>query len=728
MKNLVIVESLAKAKTIEKYLNTSKVLKPLGAFKVVASFGHIDNLPPKELGIDIDAGFAIKYQLLSDKKKVTDGLKTAAKDADVVWIASDADFEGEKIADSLRSFLKLKNYKRVTFTEITQQALERALQNPREIDKSMVDAQETRRVLDRLVGYKLSPLLWKRYTGGSSMALSAGRVQSAVMHALIEREVDIENFKSESYWYFHGDFTLHKKVEDVKLFKAGRVHKVDRFEEAHGLLKGLRNHFSIKGTSTKAVRQSSDLPYTTSSFQQDAYSKLGMGIKRSMQIAQELYENGHITYMRTDSYNISDVFKEGAQSYVKNTYGDAYWDGRSRQKKAKNAQEAHEAIRPSNVDVRELPGGGKVTGEHKRVYDLIWKRAVASLLKPAVFDELHAEVVDSSFPDDMCFLATEKRLRFNGYLVVYGFESEQYDLEATRTEMKTVVCERIVAKNTWSGPPQRFNDSSLVKMMEAEGIGRPSTYASILQKLTEKNYVNKTDIAGKEKVTKNLVFVPGKSLKEDTSKVVVGAEKNRMVPTEIGREIDTFLDEKFPYIVDRKFTSTLEGDLDLVAEGSKMKIDVLNVFWGRFGQDVQKEGSESKGRSKTKLETQKKEIKLNGKSYTIRLAKYGPVIEHTVDGQKKYIGLGQYIKYARKEYMDVNENDVTFLTRLPIVLKGSKGEEVAFQIGPYGLYGKSVKGNHKVPLKLALEFINNNGTMDPDAITKVVEYEKKPPK
>lgn len=725
MKNLVIVESLAKAKTIEKYLNSSKALKSLGSFKVVASFGHIDNLPPKELGIDIENGFGLQYQLLADKKKVTDDLKAKAKDADVVWLASDADYEGEKIADSLKTFLKLKNYKRVTFTEITQQALERSLQNPRKIDESLVDAQETRRILDRLVGYKLSPLLWKKYSTGGASALSAGRVQSAVMHALIEKEKAISAFQSESYWYFLADFNLHTKIEDVKLYYDTTVHKVDNIDTARKLLKALKNKFSVKDIKAKTVRQSPDAPYITSSFQQDAFSKLGLGIKRSMQIAQELYENGHITYMRTDSYNISDVFKETVHDYVSSTYGEEYWEGTTKKKKTKNAQEAHEAIRPTHIEQVSLPTDQKFTMDHKKVYDLIWKRTISSLMKPAVFDELLIKIADASFTEKMYFLATVKKLKFNGYLVVFGFQNETYSFDDIKQQIKTITCEVITAKNTWSNPPARYNDSSLIKMMETEGIGRPSTYASVLQKLTEKTYVIKTDISGEQKQTTNIIYKPGKPISEQVSHVLIGAEKTRMVPTEIGKEIDVYLSDKFPYIVDKTFTSTLEGDLDLIAEGDRQKIEVLNVFWSRFGKDVLREGGDLKGQPKKKLETESKEYVLNGVAYKVRIAKYGPVIEYLVDGQKKYIGITQYLKYMKKEYTDIDTNDISFLLRFPIMKKTSKGENVQFLMGPYGIYLKSSKGNHKIPLKMILEFIQSNGNLDPSTITKIVEYEKK---
>lgn len=719
MKNLVIVESLAKAKTIEKYLNTSKKLKDLGSFKVLASFGHVENLPKEELGIDIDNGFSIKYKILNDKKKIADDLKSKASHADVVWLASDADYEGEKIADSLKTLLKLKKYNRVTFTEITQKALEAALLQPRKINELMVDAQETRRILDRLVGYKLSPILWKKYNSGGKVALSAGRVQSAVMHALIQREKDIEEFQSESYWYVIGSFNIHAKVDDVKLHKAGRVYKVDNLETASTLLTDIRNIFSIKGIKTKQVKQYPDAPYITSSFQQDAFSKLGLSIKRSMQIAQDLYENGHITYMRTDSYHISDVFKAAAQAFVKGKYGETYWDGVIRKKNAKSAQEAHEAIRPTHIDVMSLES---MTADHRKVYELIWKRTVASLLKPAIFDEITVEIVDKSFEDDMYFLATIKKLHYNGYLIVYGMENDKYDVDNIKASIKTVTCNNIVAKNTWTSPPTRYNDSSLVKMMETEGIGRPSTYASIIQKLVEKNYVVKTDIPGDKKTTKDLIYKLNKKLTQESASVVIGAEKGRMVPTDIGMEIDVYLSSSFPYIIDSKFTSMLECDLDLIAEGEKRRLDVLNLFWNKFGKDVAKEGGDIRKGAKTQLKAQSNNILVDDVNYIVREAKYGPVIEF---GEKQYIGLTQYLKYVKKSYLDINENDIRFLTKFPIMKTDSSGKKVTFHLGPYGLYMKSESGNHKIPYKVILDFIKASGDISSKTITNILTNEVK---
>lgn len=725
--NLVIVESLAKAKTIEKYLNASKVLSPLGSFKVVASFGHIDNLPSKELGIDIENDFKIQYQHLPDKKKLIDELKTKAKACDIVWLASDADFEGEKIADSLCSTLRLKTYKRITFTEITQRALEHSFQNPRQIDRLLVDAQETRRILDRLVGYKISPLLWKTYTTTTGKALSAGRVQSAVMHIIIQRENDIAAFKSQSYWYFIGSFILHEKkdtsLNDVKLYHDGTILKLDSKKDAYDILRSLKNDFRIQEIKAKVSKQYPDAPYVTSSFQQDAYSKLGMSLKRSMQIAQELYENGYITYMRTDSCALSADFKNTAEEFVIETYGKEYWEGKTKVKKSKNAQEAHEAIRPTHIETKELPNTTSFTNDHKNVYEMIWKRTVASLMKPCEYNELHIQIVDTSMVStDMYFLANIKKVKWNGFQIVYGLKNDIDDMEKLKNSIKGVSCIDILAKNTWSNPPSRFNESSLVKVMEQEGIGRPSTYSSTIQKLVDKSYIIKSDIAGEKRETRNILYVPKKQLQEQISYVEVGDEKSKMVPTSIGKEIDLCVEKWFSYIVDSNFTSLLEKDLDKIAEGTKKKMELLNTFWETFKKDISTASKEIKQTHKTTLKTESNIINVDGHEYNVRIAKFGPVIEYQKDGAKAFIGLQQYLKYMKKEYLDIDEDDIRFLIKLPIKVRGVNGEEANCLLGPYGLYLKTSTSNHKIPMFAIQDFIKSGGKMEATIVTKILEY------
>jgi DNA topoisomerase-1 len=513
-----------------------------------------------------------------------------------------------------------------------------------------------------------------------------------------------------------------EKISDVKLFDENGVVKIKSKDDARKLLEGLKNKFTISDIKTRQAKQSPDPPFITSSLQQEAYAKHSFGIKKTMQLAQELYENGHITYMRTDSYNLSDDFKQAAQAFVNDVYGDTYWDGgaSAKKRKAKNSQEAHEAIRPTDPHLTELPAGGKFTNDHRKLYDLIWKRTIASLLKQAIFDEMVIYIKDRSMiANTMAFVANIRRVKYNGYLVVYGQRNESYDFQKFKDSIKGITCDGILAKNTWSSPPARFNDSSIIKVLENEGIGRPSTYASILTKLLEKNYVIKTDVAGVSKPTVNFIFNNGK-ITEEKSEVVIGAEKTRLVPTNIGREIDAYLSERFPYIVDKRFTSTMEGDLDQIAVGDKSRDDVLNVFWGTFAKDLAAETQIKQ--AKKKIETEANTFTVNGKNVNVRIARYGPVIEVMNGSEKKFIPLTNYLKYKKKEYMDVDESDIKFLMKFPVSVTGSQGEHATLEMGPYGIYMKSAAGNHRMPFRMIMDVINNGGKIDPEEVTSVINY------
>jgi DNA topoisomerase I len=734
MKNLVIVESLTKAKTIEKYLNTNPRLKSLGSFKVVASFGHVDNLPAKELGVDVGDNFKLKYQILPDKAKLVDELKAKAKEVDLVWLASDSDYEGEKISDSLRSILKLKKYNRVTFTEITSSALEKSFLAPRKIDENMVDAQETRRILDRLVGFTVSPLLWKRYRTNMASALSAGRVQSALMHVIIDRENEIVNFKPRAYWYFMGDFKLKmarndsNDLEEVKLYKGDTMCKMESAKDVQKLLGRLKDDFKVTDTRVKETKKSADMPYITSSLQQDAYNKNGSSIKRTMQLAQELYEKGYITYMRTDSYNISEDFKEKAEAFINKSYGTQYFGGGSTKRRAgKSAQEAHEAIRPSYLETKaeDLPFGP----EHKKLYDMIWKRTVAYFMKPCIMDELQIKIADRSFDKDLYFSAVFSKVKFNGYMIVYGVKNEVYDfqkyLSALNTGNYSLDCKKVLAKNTWQSPPQRYNDSSIIKVLETEGIGRPSTYSSILSKLLEKQYLVKSDIQGTPHETLNYVYEKGK-ITGEKGNVVIGAEKTRLVPSNIGMEIDKFVSENFDYIVDKKFTANMETDLDHIAMGESKKLQVLGVFWKQFNADVTKAGKTYPG-TKIALESQRTSVNVNGVDYILRHAKYGPVIEYTdtETNDKKYVNMKPYLKYVRKELSDVGKEEVAFIMSLPRSVAVVDGKPVELAYGPYSMYLKHADKNYRMPMKLILAVVNG-GVLTKDEVVSVLTYVKKP--
>jgi DNA topoisomerase-1 len=722
MKNLVIVESPAKAKTIAKYLNSNKSLKSLGSFIVTSSMGHIRDLKKKELGIDIANDFEPQYQVTDEKVKTVAELKKKAAECDMIWLASDYDREGEGIAMHLKEVLKLKKYKRITFTEITAKALENAILNPRLIDENLVASQETRRILDRLVGFKVSPVLWKKYRTENMSGLSAGRVQSAVMHIILEREKAIREFDSGSYWYFLGDFVLQMgksekhNLKETRLYKGDTVYKEQSKDKVVQLLKSLENKFTISDIKSKETKKNADLPFITSSLQQEANNKFSFPLKRTMQLAQELYEKGHITYMRTDSYTISDDFKEAARRYIVNEYGEHYYSGGSSKKKVqKNAQEAHEAIRPTDVNV--LKDDLELTGDHKKLYEMIWKRTVAYFMKPCISDELDIKICDTSFvgrSTDMYFLSTFSKVKFNGFMILYGASNEQYDFSSYISSIKAnkynIKCNNILAKNTWSNPPQRFNESSIIKVLEAEGIGRPSTYASIMSKLFEKKYIMKSDVSGVEKETCSYIYDNGR-IKEEKGKVTIGQERTRLVPTQIGEEIDAFLSDNFSYIVDKSFTSNMEADLDRIAEGDRNKLEVLKGFWSVLRNDLNR--FDNYKATKTVLKTEKFAYNIGDKDYIVRVAKYGPVIEYVDNsGTKKYINLKPYMKYFRKELSDIGEDDITMLTRLPKNLAVIEGNEFDFVYGPYGFYGKYKETNIKLPLRTIMNILKNAVTDD----------------
>jgi len=717
--NLVIVESPAKCKTISKYLNASKELKPYGKFIVVASMGHIRDLPKKELGIDVDHGFKVSYKVTDDKKKVVADLLKKRKEAHFVWLATDADLEGAAISNSIKEELKLtpKNYKRITFTEITPRALEQSIQNAGDIDYRKVEAQETRRILDRLVGFKLSPLLWSRYKG--VLGLSAGRVQSAALNILVQKENEIQEFSTQNYWSVSGSF---KDLEDVKLYgKDNKVWKDTNKTNVQKLLKGMSSKFKVIETKSRQTRVKPDLPFITSTLQQEAHSRFGFTIKRTMALAQELYENGHITYMRTDSYAISADFTGASKEYIKQTFGDVYLGGededRKKKKSNKGAQEAHEAIRPTKVDQRDIG----LNGDLQKLYEMIWKRTVAYFMKPAIYDEIDMKIVEPKIltPEGMYFLATFKKCKFNGFQILYDVANEKYNFDQLLKMAKQFepVCQSIMARNTWMSPPSRYNEGSLVKVLEQEGIGRPSTYATILAKLIDKQYCIKTDIKGIEKEVLHMKIVPGKvgSYEEIKDVALICAERSRFVPTDIGKNILTFLEGPFDYIIDRQFTAHMEADLDKIAEGEKTKLEVLNSFWKRFGADVTVQ-QKIKG-PKQLIENQNKQLSVNGVVYTIRIAKYGPVIQN----DKQFIGLKPYLKYCKKEYMDIDEDDIKFLLSMPVKIGTFRGKDVMLVYGPYGFYVKYDGTNVKLYDNVIIQYIKTK-EIDMKDIVKSIEY------
>ena len=721
--NLVIVESPAKAKTIAKYLNQNPALSRYGDFKVMSSMGHIRDLDKKDMGIDVQNDFKARYVMDAKKQKVVRELKSAQKDARKVWLASDFDREGEAIAMHLKYVLGLKcplqDYARITFTEITPKALERAIEAPRDIDYNLVDAQETRRVLDRLVGFSLSPVLWKNFSidSKSLLGMSAGRVQSAVLHMVVEKEREIEALtEDKSYWHVLGDFTvLGQDVSGVHLYQGKTIKIITNPEEARQVLSDIQGEFYLDGIVKGTLRKNPELPYITSSLQQDAYNKLGFPMKKAMKLAQDLYEAGHITYMRTDSYNLSDDFKQQARSWVQNKYGTAYVADEQQMRRKRtnaNAQEAHEAIRPTCPALLSSQLAERFSGEHKRLYDLIWKRALASQMAACVSNERKIKIKDKSFSDtDMYFSCTCSRIFFPGYMIVYGVEkhtdAEFHDMEDAQDNK--VLWHQLAARHTWSSPPARYNESSMVRLLEKEGIGRPSTYASIMTKLFEKQYVTKKDIPGKDCLAEHYVRKPlrskksGLDIQKQSTTVTVGKENNKVVPTPIGIQIDAFLSEHFAYIVDKAFTANMEGDLDKIAQAQKDKLDMLKRFWDKLEKDIQQTTQELKTTPKIKCEQEKNVIRdeETGVNYTIREAKYGPVIAYELSNpstkkkEAKYIPLKGYLATTKKDlFKDISLDDIQFLQSFPHKIGMLEdGQEALMAYGPYGFYARIISAD-----------------------------------
>ena len=735
IKNLIIVESPAKAKTITKYLNASKALRHLGKFSVMASMGHIRDLKNRELSVDVDNDFATHYEVLKDKVKLVEELKQKTKMVENVYLAADYDREGEAISEHIRETLGLKKYYRITFTEITPKALEKAILSPRLIDDNLVDAQETRRVLDRLVGFKISPLLWKKYNA-NKIHLSAGRVQSAVLHIIREKEEEIKNFNTEKYWYFNGNFNLQMvdelhKLEDVKLYDSDRVFKIDNdLSSVKTYLSQITNKFYITDLKSRLLKQNPDLPFITSTLQQEAYSKHGFPLKRTMALAQDLYEKGYITYMRTDSYNISDDFKKDASQYILETYGDQYYEAvQKKTKTSKNAQEAHEAIRPTNVNNTTITELG-FTLDHKKLYDLIWKRTVAYFMKAVIYDELEIRIHDKGLPKSAYFQSSFKKVKFNGFMILYGVKNETYNFEKYINTIKqknySIACLSILARNTWTSPPARYSEASIIKTLENESIGRPSTFATILTKLFEKHYVIKSDVRGVDKDVVHVLYEPSKPITEKKEVITIGHERSKLVPSDIGIEIDKFMENNFNYIIDRKFTATMEEDLDKIAEGVVTKTDVLSLFWKTFGTDVEKVENVKKS-EKVKIAPEQLNYTINGINYIIRLTKFGPVIQykpHQNAEQDKYIDIKAYLKYTNKSYTNVSKEDVVFLTNLPRKIATINGYDLMLTAGPYGLYFKYNDENVKIPLKMIKRLLDPEESISIPELDNVIQFHK----
>ncbi|EMQ96434.1 DNA topoisomerase I [Xanthomarina gelatinilytica] len=667
-KNLVIVESPAKAKTIEKFLGKD--------FKVESSFGHIADLPSKELGVDVDGDFKPKYEVSKDKKAVVKKLKDLAQKAEMVWLASDEDREGEAIAWHLAESLNLdKNKtKRIVFHEITKSAIQKAIENPRGIDYDLVDAQQARRVLDRIVGYELSPVLWRKVKGG----LSAGRVQSVSVRLIVEREREIQNFKPEASYRIDAEFSN----EAGQAFKAKLPKNFSTKEEAQAFLeKNATAQFKVAELEKKPAKKSPAAPFTTSTLQQEASRKLYFSVSKTMTLAQRLYEAGLITYMRTDSVNLSDDARKGAQAEIESAYGSKFSKPRNYKGKTKGAQEAHEAIRPTDFSVHSVD----IDRDQARLYDLIWKRAIASQMSDAKLERTTVKISASTHND--IFTANGEVITFEGFLKVYleGTDDEDSEQEGMLPAMKTneaLLNNYITATERYTRAPYRYTEASLVKQLEELGIGRPSTYAPTISTIQNRNYVEKGTVEGVERNYSQLTLKNGQ-VKEKVLTEKVGSDKGKLVPTDIGMIVTDFLVNHFEHILDYNFTAKVEEDFDDIAEGKVDWTKMMKDFYKDFHptvEDVQENAERESG--ERVLGTDPK----TGRQVSVRLGKFGPMVQiGTAEEEEK----PQFASLSPDQQL----NTITFeeamdLFKLPKQLGTYQGKGVEVNNGRFGPYVK----------------------------------------
>lgn len=664
-KNLVIVESPAKAKTIEKFLGAD--------YQVESSFGHISDLPSKEIGVDIANNFKPKYEVSPDKKAVVKKLKDLAKKANIVWLASDEDREGEAIAWHLYEELGLKpeNTKRIVFHEITKSAIKKAIENPRDIDYNLVNAQQARRVLDRLVGYELSPILWKKVKGG----LSAGRVQSVAVRLIVEREKEIINFSAETFYNVTATFsTLEGKLVKAKLDKKFKSEK----EAEQFLQTNIGAEYKVSGLETKPGKKSPAAPFTTSTLQQEAARKLYFPVGKTMRVAQRLYESGLITYMRTDSVNLSQEATKAAQAEILSQYGEKYSKPRSYVNKAKGAQEAHEAIRPTDMSRHSV----SMDRDESRLYELIWKRTIASQMSDAKLERTHVDIVANKHSE--VFNASGEVLLFDGFLKVYleGHDDEEEEQEGMLPAMKVdekLLSKLITATQKFSRPPARYSEAALVKKLEELGIGRPSTYAPTISTVIARNYVEKGISEGEERAYK-VIQLKDDAVKAQTQTEKVGANKGRMIPTDIGIIVTDFLVKNFASIMDYNFTAKVEEDFDEIAAGNQDWTDMMNTFYSHFNpivKDVEENAERESG--ERILGTDPK----SGKPVSVRLGRFGPMaqIGSPEDEEKQFASLN-----PNQNIGTITLEEALELFLLPKQLGEYKGETVETNVGRYGPY------------------------------------------
>ena len=675
--NLVIVESPAKAKTIEKFLGKDYVVK--------SSFGHIRDLSKKGLGIDIDAHFAPDYEILPDKRKVVDELSKLSKSVDTVWLASDEDREGEAIAWHLAEVLDLPvdKTKRIVFHEITKPAILHAIETPRTIDMNLVNAQQARRVLDRIVGFELSPVLWKKV----KPSLSAGRVQSVAVRLIVEREREIIAFQSTPYYRVVAQF--YRTDDQAKtLFKAELGTRFENKEQAEEFLrKSIGAAYTVTKVEEKPAKRYPAAPFTTSTLQQEAGRKLGMSVAQTMSVAQHLYEQGLITYMRTDSVNLSQQAIAQCKTEITSLFGEKYSAAHNYKTKTKGAQEAHEAIRPSYIDRMHIEG----TPAEKRLYELIWKRTVASQMVPADIDRTTIAIgVDGT---QWQYGATGEVIRFDGFLRLYSESTDDETSESSEAalpklvEGEKVTATQVTATERFTAPPARYNEASLVKKLEELGIGRPSTYAPTITTIINRGYVVKQNREEQRRAYTQLTLGAQGRITEKNLTESFGKEKNRLSPTDIGMVVNDYLESQFSQIMDYNFTANVEKEFDRIADGKITWSQMIEDFYGPFHKMVDKAiGTQNDKSAQVRILGTDP---ATGHTVKARIGRYGPMVEiEGAEGEKsRFASLkkGQLIA-------SITLDEALELFALPRNLGKYEGEDLIVGIGRYGAYvryGKS---------------------------------------
>lgn len=713
IENLVIVESPAKAKTIEKYLGKD--------FRVMSSFGHIRDLKKKNLGIDIENDFAPEYEIPKEKAKVVGELKKAAAESKNIWIASDEDREGEAIAWHLVNVLNLdlSTTKRIVFHEITRDAITNAIMSPRQVDMNLVNSQQARRILDRLVGFEISPVLWKKV----QPSLSAGRVQSVAVRLIVEREREIISFKPESSFRVTGVFDIEKDTAGNTLIKAEAAKRFPGEKDALEFLELCRNaEFKVANITVKPGTRSPAPPFTTSTLQQEAYRKLGFSVSQTMTVAQKLYEAGKITYMRTDSTNLSKLALSKSREVIVNEFGEKYSKTRQFRTKSKGAQEAHEAIRPAYLESPAITGNQN----EKKLYELIWKRTIASQMADAEVERTTIGIAMNNSP--VTFSAAGEVIKFDGFLKVYTESSDSENGDEEKSIIPPVkkgmplYYDTITATQKYTSPLPRYTEASLVKKLEELGIGRPSTYAPTISTIQNRGYVMREDRPGEKRNLKIATLSKG-NISSTTKTEMAGKEKSKLFPQDIGMIVNDFLVENFPEIVDYNFTAEVEEQFDKIAEGKIKWTGMLNKFYAPFHKTVE-----------TTLEknTRKTAVRIlgndpaTGEQVSVRMGRFGPVAqigEQSEGSKPRFASLGK-----NQLIETITLDEALNLFRLPRSLGLHEGNELVVGTGRFGPYirymnkfyslKKGVDDPYSVTLERALEIIREKSESDKKKVIK----------